>query len=325
MTQPLHEETLVFGDGLVGVLSLPGAAAAQAAAGTAARQAGRPAARPALVVVNAGLVHRVGPQRLHVALLRRMAALGFVGLRFDFSGIGDSLPRADSLPYTQSTVLELRQALDAVAARTGCTRFVVLGLSSGALVSLAAAGADERIAGVCMLNPHGFGTSSVWGQHVDVLSAGRDYARNVWSLNSWRKLLTGRTNYRRLYGAVRARLAPRPPDPELDAVTAAARPLFAGVFARALPTLFVFSEKDASRDNVEQILGRGWQRRLGASVRVATIADANHTFASPRHVEQVVGAVEQWLLRAWPAPAATNQNETPAAPAGAAPGGPHGL
>lgn len=289
-TPPVQEEALVFGNGLVGVLTRPGTVPTH---GTD---------RPALIVVNAGLVHHVGPQRLHVRLLRRMAAQGFTCLRFDFSGIGDSLPRADSLPYTQSTLLELRQAMDAVQARSNCTRFVVMGLSSGALVSLAAADADERVAGVCLMNPHGFGTSSVWGQHVEALSAGRDYARNVWSLASWRKLLTGRTNYRRMFTAVRARFTPKPADPELAAVTAAAQPLFSGVFARALPALFVFSEKDASRDNIEQILGRGWQRRLGASVHVKTIADANHTFANPGHLVQVVDAIEAWLLRAWPAP-----------------------
>ncbi|MEK8051130.1 alpha/beta fold hydrolase [Ideonella sp. DXS22W] len=309
---PVREQALVFGDGLVGVLSAP--AVAPPGAGE----------RPALLVVNAGLVHRSGPQRLHVALLRRMAAQGFTGLRFDFSGIGDSLPRADSLPYTQSTLLELRQAMDAVAAHSGCTRFVVLGLSSGALVSLAAAGADERVAGVCLMNPHGFGSASVWGEHVDALSAGRDYARNLRSLDSWRKLLTGRTNYRRLLSAVRARVVPRPADPEHAAVTAAAQPLFAGVFARALPALFVFSEKDASRDNIEQILGRGWQRRLGATVRVATIADANHTFANPGHLQQVLAAIEQWILQAWPVASAAH-NQGPAARAGLALGDSHGL
>src|SRR5207302_190015 len=52
----------------------------------------------AFVFLNAGLVHHVGPNRLYVTAARRLAALGFVGLRFDFSGIGDSPVRADHLP-----------------------------------------------------------------------------------------------------------------------------------------------------------------------------------------------------------------------------------
>lgn len=304
-----REETLVFGDGLVGIVTRPAVA---------------DPARPAVIVLNAGLVHRVGPQRLHVVLLRQLAAAGFTGLRFDFSGIGDSPPRTDLMPYTQSTLRELRQAMDAMAERCGCQRFVIAGLSSGALVSIAAAGDDARVAGVCTLNPHGFGESSVWGAHVQALSSGRDYARNLLSLASWRKLLTGRTNYRRLLDAVRVRLAPRQ-HAGLDAVTTAARPVLSGFLARGLPTLMVFSAKDPSRDNMEQILGRGWQRRLSASVRVATIADANHTFANPRHLAQAVAAIEDWLLRTWPVPAPASHNAAAAARAGAANGEAHGL
>ena len=44
---------------------------------------------PAILLLNAGLVHRVGPNRIYVRLARHFAALGFSVLRFDFSGIGD--------------------------------------------------------------------------------------------------------------------------------------------------------------------------------------------------------------------------------------------
>ena len=52
-----------------------------------------PASRPAMIMLNAGLIHRVGPNRLHVRLARELAARGFLSLRLDLSGRGDSDPR----------------------------------------------------------------------------------------------------------------------------------------------------------------------------------------------------------------------------------------
>ena len=44
---------------------------------------------PAFLLLNAGSVHHVGPNRLYVKIARRLASLGFVALRFDFAGVGD--------------------------------------------------------------------------------------------------------------------------------------------------------------------------------------------------------------------------------------------
>ena len=46
--------------------------------------------RPAVIMTNAGTVHRIGPHRLYVDLARELAELGFTVLRMDLSGIGDS-------------------------------------------------------------------------------------------------------------------------------------------------------------------------------------------------------------------------------------------
>ncbi len=45
---------------------------------------------PAFLLLNAGHLHRVGPNRHYVSIARKLSAMGFTVLRFDFSGIGDS-------------------------------------------------------------------------------------------------------------------------------------------------------------------------------------------------------------------------------------------
>ena len=56
----------------------------------------------AAILLGAGLVHRVGPNRLTVRLARRLAARGIASVRFDHRGIGDSAPRPDGKPFELS-------------------------------------------------------------------------------------------------------------------------------------------------------------------------------------------------------------------------------
>jgi len=82
---------------------------------------------PAVVLLNAGLLHRVGPNRIYVQLARKLAGFGFTVLRFDFSGMGDSRPREDHLPYVQSAPAEAKDAMDWLTAHCGQKIFGVDG------------------------------------------------------------------------------------------------------------------------------------------------------------------------------------------------------
>jgi len=53
---------------------------------------------PTVLLLNAGLIHHIGPARLWVSLARRFAAAGMRCLRFDLSGLGDSPVRPGSPP-----------------------------------------------------------------------------------------------------------------------------------------------------------------------------------------------------------------------------------
>jgi hypothetical protein len=79
----LTEEPLQFGEGgrLFGILTLPSMPPRNAQE------------LPVFVFLSAGLLHRVGPYRLHVRLVRALAQMGFSSLRVDLAGTGDSPPR----------------------------------------------------------------------------------------------------------------------------------------------------------------------------------------------------------------------------------------
>ncbi|MGN6153374.1 MAG: serine aminopeptidase domain-containing protein [Lysobacteraceae bacterium] len=118
-----------------------------------------PRAVPDVLLVNAGVIHRIGPHRLHVRLARRLAETGHRALRLDLSGIGDSGPIPDRLDFRTSAVADLRAALDNVTASAQPTAgAIVFGLCSGADNALAAAAADPRIVGLVLVDPPAYAT-----------------------------------------------------------------------------------------------------------------------------------------------------------------------
>lgn len=143
----MKEKVLRFGveRGLSGILAEPDAA--QAVKGA-----------PGVVLLNSGILHHVGPSRLYVRLARRLASDGHVTLRFDFSGIGDSEPRKDALPFVESAPVETAAAMDLLQAKMGIERFWLIGLCSGADMAFKVAGRDERVCGIVQLDPYAYRT-----------------------------------------------------------------------------------------------------------------------------------------------------------------------
>ncbi len=142
------ERAHAFGpaDSLVGVVTLPSKDAAAAVD------------RPAVILLNAGLVHRIGPFRLTVQIARSLAERGFTVLRFDLSGFGDSRAVGPTRAIEQQVVHDGRAAMDFLESCYGIKRFIVGGLCSGAVYSHYLTAADPRVAGMWMLDGYAYPT-----------------------------------------------------------------------------------------------------------------------------------------------------------------------
>jgi pimeloyl-ACP methyl ester carboxylesterase len=110
------------------------------------------------ILLNAGAIRRVGPNRMWVELARRWAARGVPSLRLDLEGLGDSDGDGDRFAdaeelYTPHLVDQVRTAIDVLEAHGVARRFVLAGLGSGAYWSFHGALRDERAVAAFMLNP----------------------------------------------------------------------------------------------------------------------------------------------------------------------------
>lgn len=150
----------------------------------------------AVILLNSGLLHRVGPSRLHVQVARQLAPQGMVVLRFDFSGIGDSEARRDALAFEQSAVLETQEAMDYLSQAKGVKQFTLWGLCSGADAAFLAAVADPRVTAVVQLDAWIYRT---WKFNL------RHYAPKFVNRTTWKNFLTGRN----LFGPALRRLLSR--------------------------------------------------------------------------------------------------------------------
>lgn len=144
MTEPV-ERTARFGaDGaLLGIVTLPAVPLAGA---------------PACLLMNAGVVHRIGPHRINVKIARALADVGIASIRFDLSALGDSAPASGALHFGEQSLRDLRDAMDHLGETLGAQRFVVFGLCSGAVNGYRLALADERVAGLLMFDGYVYPT-----------------------------------------------------------------------------------------------------------------------------------------------------------------------
>ena len=117
------------------------------------------------LLINSGIVPRVGPHRMNVKIARALAASGIDSLRFDLSGLGDSKPAAGALNYIDQAVSDIRAAMDFVEQHSGRKRrFAIFGICSGAVNSYHAGLADDRLVGLLLLD--GFWYRTPWTEPV---------------------------------------------------------------------------------------------------------------------------------------------------------------
>jgi alpha-beta hydrolase superfamily lysophospholipase len=154
---------------------------------------------PMIVLTNAGATHHVGPNRLYVFLARTLARAGFRTLRFDLPGLGDSViddAAQENDPYVPIASNVIAAALDAMHEREPGTRFVLMGLCSGAHAAFHAALSlpDAPIVESVLINPLTFYYKP--GMPLDETPTNhaeewQRYTRSVRSLDHWAKLLRG--------------------------------------------------------------------------------------------------------------------------------------
>ena len=246
------------------------------------------ASRPIVVFLNAGMVHRVGPNRLHVRLARELARRGFTSLRFDLSGIGDSPARVDGASLHDAGLRDVKDALDFVATEHEGSTFVLVGLCSGADLAFRAALADARVVGGVLIDGFPYQTF-----RSRLHRRAHQYAWHLRGRN-WRKLLGSNSpiwrGLRRSPKAVPSPGALRQRDvPTKDEANAGLHALTErGVRLLVLNT----PDRDYS---YRRHFADTFPTVRSDRIQLRFFADADHTFTLRANQDQLIRAITEWI------------------------------
>lgn len=253
------------------------------------------------VLLNAGVVRRIGPSRMWVETGRRWAEHGVPTLRLDMEGIGDAdgpvvaYPQ-DGLFYRDELVDQVIAALDYLEEHGAGQRFLVGGLCSGSYWALHAAVRDQRVCAAAMLNPRVL----VWSEDLAPARYMRTLLSERPSLRRIREVATLRMAMQVLTWAIRTpvrwlaqmkwfatRAAPD---------SSAADRLLTRLRASGARTMLLFSEREPLHGELLRT-GRLDALREMPGVTLEQVAVADHTLRPSWAQAQAQAALDRMLDR----------------------------
>jgi pimeloyl-ACP methyl ester carboxylesterase len=279
MSGNFSEQALLLGNrkALVGVIARPSSPP--------------PNEMPAVVILNTGIVHRVGHHRMYVSLSRRLAGAGHVVLRFDLSGIGDSEQRNDKLSAIDSSLADIKEALDFLAATQQASRFVLIGLCSGADHAVLYGPTDPRVAGLVLMDPSIPPTTRYYAHYI---------LQRLTTLRNWSSVAAGRSGLLRMLASQLAHwLRPRRSTLGLTLETLKFSPHLEQCYeksvANGIRILAAFTSISPRHTYQSQILDAFPQAAFKDSLKLEYFTRSDHLFSNQNDRYRLDQLVLDWL------------------------------
>lgn len=268
----------------------------------------RPHGRPAVLMLNSGAVHHIGPNRLWVRLARQWAARGVTVLRIDLSGVGDSAARPgapENVVYSAHAMQDVADALAYLRDGLGAGECHLLGLCSGGYHAFKAAVAGQPVASSTVINPltyfwhDGDTLSDVKDYELGALTS--RYRDKLFTREPWLKLLRGELDARVIVEVALRRAWSHVAPHLLRLARALHVPIRDDLAAeltqavqRGIRLRFVFAAKapgyELLRRQGGQAIDRLLERQLAS---LDFVPDADHTFTRLEARERLVALLDR--------------------------------
>ena len=281
-----RERTVQFGraDHLNGILTLPKGLD------------GKPFA--CLLIINSGIVHRIGVSRLHVSMARQLSNHGIASLRFDLSGVGDSdtPPGLDSI---QAIVDEdLRDAIHFTKEQFGDSPLVGAGLCSGAYDWIRSVGRNEGLWGAILLD--------LFSDYITSNHVFRHYVKRITNVASWNnalsdpkgKLMAMKSRFSSVQNSENQKT-------DLDDVEVGVRPILSqnelgaiinGAINDRINLFFIYSDGLEDIYNYHNQFADVFPEQVKSPhIDWDYIAGSNHTFEKEAHRQRLLASIVGWL------------------------------
>jgi pimeloyl-ACP methyl ester carboxylesterase len=273
MSQRISEQAVLFGSwtSLVGIVTKAVSPAS--------------ANRPAIVILNTGIIHRVGHHRMFVTMSRALGAVGYTVLRFDFSGIGDSSPRYDGLSLVDACMAEIREALDWLERDGAASRMILIGLCSGADHAVLYGHTDPRIVGLVLMDPSIPPTLRYYVHYI---------GRRLRRLRTWFNVLSGRSRTLRMLMRHMLPIAQRYPLQNRVPRQTVERHYRNSVDS-GIEILAIFTEETTRQTYREQMIEALPNVSFGDRLTLEFFPGSDHTFALESDRSRLIQLILQWV------------------------------
>ncbi|RJP23587.1 MAG: hypothetical protein C4529_03835 [Deltaproteobacteria bacterium] len=272
----------------------------------------------AIILLSPGIKSRIAPHRLYVEMAQRYAMEGYVVLRFDYNGLGDSEGDVEEafVADLYGSIQRGRYVDDVIAAMDymekdlGMGKFILGGLCGGAITGLLAGSRDSRVAGL-----FGLGIPVILdGTQVDpakyITEGQAERLRNMYfgkitDIAAWKRFLSFRSDFRVIWQV----LFKRSPNSALQKPVAPSapsnsnlNPIFPLAFQEMVfssrKLLLIFSEMDRLYWEYNE---KFWQyyesmyRNHMEYIDVRILKNANHILSFPESREEMYKWTCEWL------------------------------
>ena len=237
-----------------------------------------------VIILNAGMLHHVGPFRLHVDLARTLAGQGIQTIRLDQSGKGES-PARQGASFEESLLMDFDDT-EAELRKRGAEQIYLFGLCSGADDALYIAQHRPAVAGLLFLDGYAARTSRY---------AVKRYGRKALDAGAWARA-AGRVTQR-----LASNLGGNNDSPDIDLRNWASKEeMIAGhldVLNNGTRILAIFTDGAADYYNYEGQLAEvlGDSPAVGSHLREIFFPDSDHLFTIVAHRQRLVSAISDWM------------------------------
>ena len=239
---------------------------------------------PVLVLLNAGLLHREEPYRLNVLVSRALASMGYICIRVDLAGKGDT-PESSEMTNRESVAQDWSNISKAIEAQFGERAVLILGLCSGADNAIKLTAEDSKIQGLLLLDPLA---------NEDEYFKRRRLLIKLKDIHAWprrlRKLLSiGILRFKKKESG-EATISLRDPPTDEDI-----RMCFEALVKRDGKVLAIFTSLALSYYNESGQLVRSTNvKNLDSCCKEIFWPQMGHLYPVQHHREQLIGAISDW-------------------------------
>lgn len=243
--------------------------------------------QPAIIFLNAGLVHKIGPFRMNIQIARHLSKqLGYLSIRFDNANIGDSAIHRGKIQYEYHVLNNISDTMNHLERIYGVTKFIIMGLCTGADNAHKIMAADERVCGAVFWDGYRYPTPKY-------------LSRRYWQyfLKLPRRSIAFTSTPKKI--SPKRKEANNDPELSFDWVLPTKKNVendFKNFLARDAKMLFIFSG-DATKDyNYKGQLVNAFRRlKLHANIEEIYYPEMDHTYMIHSDRKKMQAAVSEWL------------------------------